>query len=474
MRTRTPLRVLTVALLAAGMAAGITALAPTASAVSCPFTGPNTFHWTGGDGHWFQTSHWQEGSVPGKNDTTAATDFACINNGATVHLSNAPVAEAVGLAAIYVGSGSRVIIDHGRFLFLNGTSQPSVVRPGSDITDNSGSLGGEGILDVSGTVHATSHSGGSATLTTRKCAETNTCSGVASGTLTVEPGGTLFVDGATNGGINLFDRYGIDNAGNLSLSNNGYIAADWGTSIVNEHTGHLVIANDRGLYEGFSRAHRHFPWLVNHGSLAKVAGSGTSVIGLKYIAKPGSSVHVASGTLVIGGSAVPAATVDGGRAYGTGGCPATIACQQTTNAAHVQTTRVALPTSSTQAQVSVAQGPPPASFPNAVGQSVQVSTPGASANARHPMRFTFSFLLSATHGRLTSSNWRHVTLHRTDGNGYHQIPHCRSDGTPPSPAKSCLDMRTSDGHARAGASYLSNGVVNLVVRTQQNSRWVVV
>ncbi len=34
--------------------------------------------------------------------------------------------------------------------------------------------------------------------------------------------------------------------------------------------------------------------------------------------------------------------------------------------------------------------------------------------------------------------------------------------------------RTSNGHSLAGASYLSAGVVHLVVRTQQNSRWVVI
>ena len=66
-------RTLTVALVAAAV---VVAPASAAQAAACPFTGPHTFHWAGGNGHWYQhqNSHhqgvgWSEGAVPGS--TTA-------------------------------------------------------------------------------------------------------------------------------------------------------------------------------------------------------------------------------------------------------------------------------------------------------------------------------------------------------------------------------------------------------------------
>ncbi len=462
------MRIFAVGLLVAGAAA--VASAPPADAAACPFTGPHTFHWAGGNGHWYQHQNsqhqgvgWSEGAVPGQYDSTAATDYACINNGATVSLVNSPLAEEVGLAAIYVGNGSHVIVEHGRFLFLNGTSQPSIVRAGSTIADDSGSLGGVGTLQVAGAV-TVSDSSGAPALASRKCAEYHNCTGTASGTLQVERGGTLTITGPTN----FTDRYSIVNEGTLMLTGAGYLAGDWGTSIKNENT--IDIANDLGLYEGNHPAKTHHPWLINYGELAKTAGSGTSVIGLQYIPKKGSTINVHSGTLVIGGSTVPAATVDPGRTYGNGGCPANTPCQDTTNTGHIQTTKVALPTTSRAGQVKIAQSAPPTTYPNAIGQSITVGTHGVNATVRHPMRYTFSFLLGATHGRLKATNWRDARVYTFVAGAYKQIRSCLHDGTPrPGPVRACIDLRNTNG-----SSSLSNGVAHYVVRTLPYSRWVVV
>jgi hypothetical protein len=466
-------------LAAALLLAATTVAAPAATAATqagCPFTGPHVYHWVGGDGHWYQDSHWTSTGVPGKAHTTAHTDYACIDNGSTVTLVNTPLAEAVGLRGLYVAGGSHVVISRGRFLFVNGpATQPSIVRAGSGITDKSGSLGGLGTLEVFGTVRATAHSYGAASFTTRQCAESVSCSGAPArpGRLRIEHGGSMLVNGPTGGGVNLFDHYVLDNEGTVTLTRTGYFAADWGTSIVNRHGGHLLIANDRGIYEGSQRADTP-PDVVNHGDVAKTAGTGTSVIGIHFVREQGSDIRVKSGTLVINNAALPRATVDQGRSYGTGGCPSDTPCPHTTNSTNKQTTTVQLPSAfSGSGDITIAQGGA-SSAPAHIGKSVQVSTPGAAASTAHPMHFVFSFLQSA-YPQLSGNQWRTVRLFRSDGQGYSAIKHCRADGTPRAGQQSCLDMRrTSSGSSRHGASNVRAGIVNLVVRTTQNSRWVVV
>ncbi len=269
-------RTVTVALVAAAV---VVAPATAAQAAACPFTGPHTFHWTGGNGHWYQTSHWQEGSVPGKNNSTAHTDYACINNGATVSLVNAP-ARGRGRPRCHL-CRQRVARDHRSRPFPVPQRHIAAVHraPGECHHRRLGKPRRHGNPRRLRHCSCRFAQRGNSPRDPKVRRVQHTVPARPPARWRSSTARRLTVTGPTN----LTDRYVIDNSGTIRLVGNGYIAADWGTSVIRPRPPQHR-ERSRAL-RGFHQSETGISLVGQLRRAGQDRRHGTSVIGLKYIRK---------------------------------------------------------------------------------------------------------------------------------------------------------------------------------------------
>ena len=212
------------------------------------FTGPGT--------DWATASNWTLG-VP------TATSIACIRPFLTVSPNGVRTVQA-----LHVDDSSDVFVDAGEAIFVNGPTT-SYWSPLSRVFVDAGRLGGTGRIDMHGEV---SFTGGSVLTSINAPGGTSYAGGI--GVLEVASDGEVRVDDSA---LALYTRYRIEIDGEMSVNNNAFVAADYGTATVIEVSGSLRFLGDGGYYRGFPVAGQPLSHIGNHGLLEKGAGNPTVV-----------------------------------------------------------------------------------------------------------------------------------------------------------------------------------------------------
>ncbi len=296
------------------------------------------------------------------------------------------------------------------------------------------------------------------------------------------PGRTVIAEGATmqvngvgvqgRGGVNLSDGRVIENRGTVSLSNNGYIAADDGTKFLN--FGKFVINNDFGYYQGFTKDDLDRPVgpsaFLNSGTVTKAAGNGVSIIAAAFSNSATGQVKVLTGTLTImtpTANTERTARVQGGSRFGNGGCDAAEGCLLTSpdptpgdqKVVTVQVTKKSDEVRPTEVNITEAA--------TGLYKPVEITTPKASADRAvsydKPLRFRIYLQLGA--GDPTPASMaKNAPVFR---NGV-RLPNCNWTSQDPTKAKpTCVARKFSQQET----DLLPGKDVVLVISSVQNSRY---
>jgi hypothetical protein len=206
---------------------------------------------------WSNAGNWSSG-VP-----SGAAAVACIQSSEFPFLD---VAASVG--AVHIDPSAELTIGATGSLFVNG---PTVSQwaPGSFVYVTGGRLGGTGRI-VS---HASVEFSGGSELTSINAPGGTSYAGPI-GVLEVASDGDVRV---LDSALALYTMYRIEVDGEMSLSNDAFIAADYGTATVIEVTGALRFLGSGGYYRGFPVAGQPLSHIGNHGLLEKGAGDPTVV-----------------------------------------------------------------------------------------------------------------------------------------------------------------------------------------------------
>jgi hypothetical protein len=319
---------------------------------------------------------------------------------------------------------------------------------------------------------------GGSTITSRDCGWSNTCdSGVQSpGVLRVLGTGTVRID---RRGVNLHDQYRLVVHGTVTVSGDGYVAAQDGTGIAlrprgtGAGVGRLTFANDGGWYEGsFTQDSNEQPpsTFVNEGLLLKSGGTGTSVVDAAYSRVRAGAAQVSTGTLRLPGGVAQPVRVAPSRAVGTGDCVGvgTYGCGSATTSTDWQNTTVRTAGATVDrdgATISVREEARRPALTR-LGAPVTVHATGMRVTRRAPTRMEMRYDATELGGR----GWRSIEVLRqaTGTATYRVVPRCLSDGRIPAQSVACVDRRNIAG---TGSRNLAGGDVVMVVRTIAFSRW---
>jgi hypothetical protein len=263
---------------------------------------------------------------------------------------------------------------------------------------------------------------------------------------------------SVGGGVNVGDRRQIVNSGTITLSKDGYIAADNGTTIVNAAGGTINIANDNGIYQGFTNTGPDPAQLRNHGLVEKTAGNGTSIIGIDFQELSNGQVKVQTGTLSINGTNAPTATVRQGSTYATGACvpSAGATCHARTVPAKSGIGAVTLPSAPGSGDVSIVVSK---TSPSAVPKE-HLTASSATFSRTKPLGYVLTYRHSIAAGL------NKVAVEPNGGSSYATIPSCPNN-TPhvPSGAKACLISRTHNSALKE--------VIFKVIGIVPDGRWII-
>jgi hypothetical protein len=445
--------------------------------------GATFYRWTGADladpNDWNQSLNWSPTGVPGapnhgddpSNYLRESTDYACIAD-ATVMI---PHGSDFAVGGFSFAGATTVTLQPGTRLFANG--QDSSIDQTAKLVLDGATLGGSGTVVDDGTIEMYStwddqvdpEVPAAAAQTTRFCQ--SKCDGIpdaSPGETDVSATGSLLIDApvqhnaaqtkTVRGGINLADRRTIVNTGTITLSKDGYIAADNGTAIVNATGGTIDIANDNGIYQGFLTTGPNPAVLRNHGLVEKTAGNRTSVIGIDFRELSGGQIKVASGTLSINGTTAPVATVRQGSTYATGAC-----VPSRGNTCHTRT-------------VPASGGIGAMTLPSAPGSgniSIDVSQPSPSTVPTEHLTAAASTFSRAkplgyllTYGHSIAAGLHKVAVKPAGSSSYKSVPTCPSHSSRvPSGEVACLISRTSDPSLNE-VLFRLRGIV-------PNGRWII-
>ena len=175
---------------------------------------------------------------------------------------------SVNVQALHVDDSSDVFVDAGEAIFVNGPTT-SDWSPLSRVFVDAGRLGGTGRIDMHGEV---SFTGGSVLTSINAPGGTSYAGGI--GVLEVASDGEVRVDDSA---LALYTRYRIEIDGEMSVNNNAFVAADYGTATVIEVSGSLRFLGDGGYYRGFPVAGQPLSHIGNHGLLEKATAAPTVV-----------------------------------------------------------------------------------------------------------------------------------------------------------------------------------------------------
>ncbi len=430
-----------------------------------------------GDGYsWDDAWNWDENCIPGELDPdTPKNDIAVIPFGESVTLTGVQLQPSIAS----LQNAGTLTMTLGSELTISGNST-------SYITEMYGWLRGSGVFTVTERLDWGSVNG-TATMSTRKCFDAGPCvtAPAKAGVTKIAPNAVMNVNGL---GVNLSDRRVIKNYGTVALSGNGYIAADYGTTFRNIDNAHpsqpiFDLQNDLGYYQGFTTVPGETLGVFrNSGILRKSAGSGTSVVDVRYFTTDGASpstgtVEIQTGQLTLlspnyVGAVTAEVTQGAGFANGAPGpCdpdpdPSDCALDTTADdqqAASLDLTEAGAGTAPVTLE-ELASAPNPSGF----GVPVLVESPGASASNAEPMELRL-YLDSSLLGAATASDVAkraRVQRQATENGSYQALPRCAAVGGS-TPTQACVDRAASVAETAAA----DGGDVVLVVETQQNSRY---
>jgi len=438
-----------------------------AGAFCDPPDGLNVNSWVGpAAGDWDINEHWSLGRAP--DNTDGATGFVCITAGVTVTMPDSVHVEVQGFD---LGVGSTIVILQNSILLALGdpTEVTSVARPDSLIINERSTLGGTGRILLQGTLEWKALATGGATLSSVRLVEGAPAYDGPGGRLVVDDTGSIEI---ADRGVNLAHKYVIEVRGIVTISGDGYIAADHGTGFeLRPHSegdgaGELLIQNDGGYYQG----RLDLPALskfVNEGTIRKAGGHGTSVVTATYTNAGGSSV-VEAGTLVLPDGTTEAVEVGSGLSYGSGACgPVTqeelYGCTPDTSSSDQQNAAFRVPPSDDDgARVRVVElGSAPAP---AIGTAVRAHATGLQAGRRSPARVVLRYDSSLLNGYGAK---KLDVARKGDGQGYRVLDDCGRGGRVPKGEVACVDRRT-----KAGSGTLVDCDVVMAVNTIRTSRWI--
>jgi hypothetical protein len=325
--------------------AGLTIASPSAPAAAASFCAEGaaysgtTITWTGhGDGHsWAQAKNWSPQVVPDAHSKAATyqTQYVCIGGHAKVVVATG---QARHVAGIDVGQGATLTVTGGR-LFLGAvttsTVVPSYVESGSRLEILASVLGGNSPLHVSGVLALTARRVSSghpskqpSTMTSSECAYdpdlapcTSPSPGLASGGghTIIARHGRLLISGTKFGGVNLEDGRAIENSGVIALSDDGYLAMDDGTSLVDASGSTLDLTGAGGIYRGSAHHPARIATISQTGKITKTGHADDVIgVGVTFHGKP--TVTIKAGSLTVAGNNAPRALVSRAAGYGIGGC----------------------------------------------------------------------------------------------------------------------------------------------------------
>jgi hypothetical protein len=268
----------------------------------------------------------------------------------------------------------------------------------------------------------------------------------------------------------------------VRLTNQGYVAADRGTSfelrpkLATAGGGLFDIRNDGGYYEVMTLfGVTSMSSFVNQGTIQKSVATGVSVIEAAYSRLSPGAVKVLSGTLTLPAGSATSALVRGGRTYGSGSClTGTLGCQPSTYADDRMFGRLTVPSADTAGASVVVREE------SAKVRAADISPPVlAHATGMLESRASLARLTLRFDERLLSGRgWRKVNIYRKASASapWVKLPACRtSDGRPPVGSPACVDRRGLAGSSRNVVDAEGPGTspdVIMVVRTTRTSRWV--
>lgn len=488
LRIRVPLAA--VGLVAAGLAV-VSTTEPAQAAFTCTMPATDATHstytWTGGGGAdhaWTNPANWSPAVVPNDNvggnpslydgNETSRT-FVCIGDGHVVDVGGV----TVKLESMDLGASTLNVVTGGSAssFFLMG-SVPAVARDLSTIKVTGAEFGGSNDLRVSGDL-VLGTGGVVATLEPAKIVDRGNTAAPTTGTLTVEDGGKVAVNGPTN----VLAAYRIVVRGRVTLAGTGYISADHGSTFeLRPHAagpgvGILEFTNDGHYYEGSDPL--SIPGLssfVNEGAVLKSGGTFSGIYAAYQHVGAG-RVDVTAGTLLIPNSDQPV-HVAPSATYGTGTCePWTNSC--TPSARSNDRQNVAFTPNGTDTDgvtVELVEGPglPRASErlvpPDTIGEETEVKATGIAMSRSAPAAMAFVYDASQVVG-LTPAD---IMIERQPtGGSYGPLPDCDSGSIPSAPAVACVDRLASQiltGPPVGDAD--DAGDIQMVVRTIATSRWI--
>jgi len=339
-----------------------------AAASACDLTWDGT-----GDGtNWTDNGNWVgDIGIPGPGDVVCigmpdhvVIDAAVVSHGAEVQLT----------------SNAEISVQNGASLFIDGGTE-SVWGPGTNVAiNNTGELGGAGIIRVQGGVWFDSPNTGSV--------------------LTSGPSGNgkMIVEGAAHvlaNGLGLESGYQVDLAagGSMHLQPGTWVAAEPGTTTTIRPGATLDLGGDGGYYQSSAAGSAV---LTNSGTLVKSGGNGISLVDATYAGA--GQVVVQSGILTLPDTQQIAATVAPGKGFATARCdsvPSTSVCQGTANPAKdVMNLLFTVPaTNASNAAVQLQELPPVAMTvdPKRIGNEVLAHADNLVPDGAHPARIDIRF-----------------------------------------------------------------------------------
>jgi hypothetical protein len=462
------------------------AAAPAFCSVGASYSG-KTITWTGkGDGHsWADAANWSPSTVPDAHQVPATyqKQYVCIGDGKGGKPASVTIGgtSAFHVAGIDIGQRAGLTIEPGGRLFLGAATGSATVASsvdkGSGLALDAATLGGNSPLTIRGTMQWTARLKAKrrevATQTSSECAFDPTihaCPGDTSpggGRTDIAPGGSLLVNGASFGGVDLTDGRVIDNSGTIRFSHAGYLAMSDGTTLIDEAHSKLQLDGEGGIYRGSAKG-RGTPQVRQAGRISRhgVSTEG-AVIGVPLqLAKHRPAVSVQSGELTLDGDKAPKAAAGRGTRYGLGTCGRVtltvclhpIADRDQRQTAVIGTSSESAAPKTSMIAVSLGKAPAMIHGHRVLGRAINVTAPTKKTSHSTHLSFGYDVTTSGLSAHTKPVVYR----------GSHAIPLCRVHGLT-AINTSCI---VSEGVTHSGKGV--KGDLNVVIISiQPDARWLV-
>jgi hypothetical protein len=237
--------------------------------------------------------------------------------------------------------------------------------------------------------------------------------------------------------------------------------------------GQLIIANDKGYFEGPSRDGASLSRFVNEGRIVKQSGTDSSVIAAAYQKVGNGKVLVKSGGLVMPDDTWARAKVARGLIYGAGNCDGeTRACNTDTTEDEQQFATLQIPegdSNGAKVVVTPVDEEVEQQGVDAIGTPIKAHARNLLATREDPavieLRYDSTLLDEA--GRPSDPLLLRVWHLGPDDVDYAQVLDCGTGGLIPDGEVACVDRRDTSSRV------VDRNDVIMVVRAIETSRWIV-